>query len=365
MIKIQSLSVGQFRCFSSYQVTLGVPVVLITGENGVGKTTLLEAIAYASSMRSFRARSAKELIQNGKGQAAIRVDYVEDDGTSIQVTVTISGTRRTVRVNGKNVTNTKDIWQCARVVSVSEQDMEIVQGGPEHRRFFLDYGIMLHDYEYSHIMRRYRRTLEQRNAFLRKGLGGESFTVWTEGVFELSKIIRQRRMAFLTMLSSQVDELGASVARELGFEAQTLSLRLTCTPHASADKTFDEICSATGDFAQQERRVGRSLFGAHLDDVLLEFNDSCARTYASRGQQRLFMLILKMALCRFLLNEHQRVILVCDDVMADFDERRVRALIRVLRGLPCQLLLTSANAIESLVGALGADACLVHLGDGA
>lgn len=344
MICVQSIRLSQFRCFSQIKISLDAPVVLITGANGTGKTTILEALVYASTLRSFRSSTPAELIQDSKLASVLYVEYIDDLQEQTNVHVELTKRRRIVRINNKCVTKPAELFDVVRVVSITEHDIQFVQGSPEARRYFLDYGLMLHDPTYATLIRRYKRLLDQRNAWLRTGATDkESWHIWTQGILDLSVIIRQKRSSFLSNLTTQVCELQSSMAFSCPpIQTMYAPHLITCTTLGELVRHHEQLCA-------RERYAQRTLFGAHLDDVCLKLGELNSRIAASRGQQRLVAILFKLAQSISLLNEGQRVILVIDDLMADFDERRLHELLRMLRRMPCQLVLAATQSSPFLL----------------
>ncbi len=357
MVCIQQLQLYQFRCFSQLHLTLGAPVIFLTGANGSGKTTILEALVYSSCAHSFRNASPKELIAHGKSVSALQVSYILPDETCSRVHITLAQTRRAVRLDGKLVAASNENWRLARVVPITEYDNALVQGGPESRRFFLDQAIIAYDYHYYETVRSYRKTLEQRNRLL--FLGGnfdeECFWVWTQKLVLLSNVIRQRRRLVLNHLFEQVELLLKHTPLALP------SIKITYVAHRIHEESAEELFKNHPYLRVREKEAQRTLFGAHLDDLCLELNGHGARLFASRGQQRILVILLKLAVARFLLNESQRVILVLDDVMADFDKQHLEQLMCVLFNLKCQLIVSSAYPSGALMNALGSSCLSIDL----
>jgi DNA replication and repair protein RecF len=227
-----------------------------------------------------------------------------------------------------------------RVVTMREDDILIVTGYPEERRDFLDGALMQQQPEYAKIIRSYRATLKQRNALLMgpstnvSGRGRmigpisqESYRLWTERLLVSAQEVRALRVQYLKDLEQEMNRIVSLFFTEI--PAITLNYIA-----AEGEATLEALIS---NYQDRERAARRTLFGAHLDDIAIVYAGSGARRYASRGQQKLVALLMKLAQVRTLKKSS---ICLLDDFMTDFDDKRLAALIMLLVNSQAHLIFT-------------------------
>lgn len=328
---IQEISLKNFRCFTNQKFCLNAPLVVIEGDNGSGKTSLLEAIHYLCYVRSFRTHSPRDLI-TFDNEAFFIAATVQGD----EITVGSAGTKRRVKINDKPITSHAQLRAVCKVVTVTQEDLEIVKESPEKRRSFLDHAILLHHPHLADTMKAFRHALEVRNAFLvRSATKNEEFDIWTYKVWTHSRQIQEARQQFLQLLRSQNEAL-------TGYFLQHQEISLRYRPkRCCLSQSYEEFFHSNQALFERECLMRRSLFGAHLDDIELLFGGKPARTFSSRGQQKLLTLFLKIAQVAALRAQEEKVIFLVDDFLSDFDEAALQRVLKTCLSLDVQLILTT------------------------
>ncbi len=335
---ITSLHLKQFRCFSQLNLSFEKRAILIEGLNGTGKTSLLEALHYACYLRSFRTHVPAELIERESDSFFVKL-MVGNELESHDIQVGFSKKKRIVKVNQKQIASYKDLLGLYRVITLTEDDLDLIKEGPELRRVFIDQAVLMHVPEYTLQLKKLRHTVDSRNALIKSGKNtGESYELWTERLSEISSAVRAKRIEMLDRLVKEVDLLIAQF-----FGAQ---FTITCEYIPKLGEDSDQ-------FRIRELALGRTLLGAHLDDFSIDFKQHKSRIFASRGQQKLIIMLFKIAQVRLLGSlEAVAPIFLLDDFITDLDEPRALQLVSVLKSLDCQLLVTAPASISPLYRAL-------------
>lgn len=320
---IEQVIIKQFRCISALKLSFDRSIIVIEGKNGSGKTSLLEALHFAAYLKSFRTHTPKEIISFGADSFFIRLQGVSFDN-SWDIQVGSSGSKKLVKINQQAVSTFKELSQTYRVVSITEEDLELVKGSPEARRAFMDGALAIADPEYAKELKIYRRIVDQRNAVLASGQSAETLAVWTDSLMKSSKALQEKRSIFLQNLTEHIKQLFA-----LHFE-QDVEVSISYEPKVYRPE-----------LEPAERAYQRTLWGAHLDDFKIIYQDKASRHYASRGQQKLLVVLIKVA--QILMGRQSSIILV-DDFMTDFDQNTLARLIKLLSSLESQLFITTPTA---------------------
>lgn len=336
MLQLRNLQIKNFRCFKNINLEFESSLILIEGDNGTGKTSLLEAMHYLCYLRSFRTNVGKELINIETEGFFIKAGLNDENNLINEVQVGLSGKKRLVKINNKTIQSYKELMQYYRVISLTEDDLELIKGGPENRRSFIDHYIMLHKSDFLGLMRSYKQVLENRNALLQSGnCSYETYLVWTKQLWDKSKFIQEERLNFLACLEKSVNLLLKD------YVSPNLTTKFVYNPKEELLDNFELFMSSNSNLYDNELRWKRSLFGVHLDDFAIFFQEKKSRIFASRGQQKLLVALIKVAQIQDLLSNKYPVLFLLDDFMTDFDCSRLDVLIDLLCSLETQLIFTN------------------------
>jgi DNA replication and repair protein RecF len=352
-LQLASIHLKNFRCFEETTIDLDSQIVLICGRNGTGKTSLLEALYYGCYLRSFRTHLPRELIALGKESFFVKFlvrDTADNDTVDHTIQIGFAQNKRLVKVDNKTTVSYKDLLTYYRVVSLTEDDLTLIQGGPEERRAFLDAALLLENAEFIAKMREYRIVLDNRNALFEKAIiDKDAYFVWTKKLWEYTVEIQIMRKHLLASLAQGINQM---LYQHISTD---ISISLVYQAKKQSDLDFEQFLqrnTSLDELMRQELFFKRSLFGVHVDDFIISLAGKKSRSYASRGQQKMIVLLIKIAQIRQLIHKKGPIIFLLDDFMTDFDVERGKALLDVLLGLNCQLIFTSPRRDSALEGAL-------------
>jgi len=298
-------------------------------------------------MRSFRTHTPRDLVKFGKDDFFIKVLF-QEKSLEYELQVGFNKNKKLVKLNQKPISSFKELIGFYRVITLTEDDLEIIKGGPDARRTFVDNAIFLFEPHILSSIRDFKKILENRNSLLQgQNVTNESYSLWTEQLWEKSRIIQLKRVAILQEFEKKVNMVLSQTFDD------TLCVALEYKPkNIDLDQPYDAFYGSIASVRQQEMRFGRSLFGAHLDDFIIKFQNKKSKMYASRGQQKLIVLLLKACLGLFLTEKRGPAVFLLDDFMTDFDEKKAKRLIDFLLSLDTQLIFTSpcrSGIFENLI----------------
>lgn len=344
-LTISRIHLKNFRCFSDLKLTITKPIVLIIAPNGEGKTSILEALYYACYLRSFRTHTTKDLIKFGSKEFFVGVDvennlYPQD--MSHAITIGFAHNKRLVKVDAKSIASYKELLNHYRVISLTEDDMMLIKGSPQERRTFMDQVIMLFDSEFIQEVRAYKQVVEQRNALLdQPNIHMQMYQILTEQLYDKTGSIVKRRQQVLDRLQEEMANLIKVYFQD------SFSVKFRYRSKRTLYDNFGMFQEYHPLLFDQESRYKRSMFGAHLDDMEILFLDNLSKPYASRGQQKLIVILVKIAVMRILPESKGGAILLLDDFLTDFDSDKSTILLQMLSNLNNQLIFTAPSGKSS------------------
>jgi len=351
--RLKWLEVKNFRNYSQLFWECPEGVNVIYGENGAGKSNLLESIFYLAWGRSFRGSTDQQMLRWDSDFFQIRGHFLTFLGDT-EISISYCPPRKLFRLNGLPG-HLQDFTGLVPVIVFSPQDIALVKGPPEGRRAFLDHLLAAQDSLYCQNLKEYRRILKQRNILLKRikqGKGGlRELEPWDVKLREKGTALMEKREKGLKALCQLLEPIYSQM--EPGKKPS-----LAYLPNVEADNWEGAMKKAR----MQELKWGYTLLGPHRDDFSFKIDNKEARFFASQGQQRSMALALKLATLS-LWKDHLRrqPLLLLDDVFSELDRRRQEALARLIP--PCQTFITSAER-ETLPPRLLAGASLWNLREG-
>jgi DNA replication and repair protein RecF len=347
-LHLASLWLTDFRCYETADLRFPPGVTVICGANAQGKTSLLEAVGWAATGRSFRGVPDAALVRTGCPTAVLRAEVVDGERTQLLEAEIRAQGRNRVQLNRHPLQRVRDLLGLMRITVFAPDDLQLVKGGPAGRRDYLDDLLVAISPRYDAARGDYERVLKQRNALLKGGARGDD-GLSTLDVFDLqlatagAELVRGRRKLLVRLVPevSRAYEQLASAASGLvtaAYEAEWL-------PQDTADADLgDVLLGALTDRRRNELDRGVTLVGPHRDEWHLRIGGLESRTHASQGEQRSLALAMRLGGHRLTTElTGSAPVLLLDDVFSELDERRAVSLVEHLdRG---QTLVTTAGAV--------------------
>ncbi|MBW4609112.1 MAG: DNA replication/repair protein RecF [Hassallia sp. WJT32-NPBG1] len=332
---LKSIHLRQFRNYKEQQVDFSAAKTILVGNNAQGKSNLLEAVELLATLRSHRMARDRDLIRDGEVASQINATLERQNGISdLTLTLRRNG-RRTVALNSENLRRQMDFLGVLNAVQFSSLDLELVRGGPENRRNWLDTLLIQLEPIYAHILQQYNQVLRQRNAFLKQNqeanIQNSELALWDAQLATTGTRVIRRRDRAIQRLAPIAKAWHASIS------GSTEILQINYLPSVPLEQNHPEqIQQAFLEKIQlravAELRQGSTLVGPHRDEVELTINQTPARQYGSQGQQRTLVLALKLAELQ-LIEEvvGEPPLLLLDDVLAELDPSRQNQLLDAIQ----------------------------------
>ncbi len=331
---LESLKIENFRCIESAALSFHPQCTVIEGANGAGKTSLLEAIYALSRGRSFRSPRRDHAIKHGAGSFVLFGEVRAND-QSHRVGLEISRGHRRIRIDGENVEKLSELLRFLPVHIIDPNVHELIDGGPDNRRRFLDFGLFHVEPRFLSVWSQYKRALSQRNGALREGRSDAELDAWDNGVVEGAVALAGVRQSHCIAVAAALEAIRPELLNDAGVE---LSFRRGWPDDA-------DLAQRLRDNRARDREYGTTQDGAHRADIGISFRDRAARHQVSRGQQKLLAAALLLAQIDVIQRETgRRTVVMLDDPAAELDNESLERLLSVVFRLPCQRVLTGLDA---------------------
>jgi DNA replication and repair protein RecF len=310
------ISLENFRSYDNRIFCFEPRGSLIIGSNGCGKTNLLEAIAYCGIGKSIRFHRDEELLNFNKGFFRIDSLFHTDQNNGLQVALSYGDKRKLLKLDELPIKQLSRLFDVVKVIYCAPEDLLLVNGSPRFRRQYFDLAIAQLYPQYIPILRNYLHIVEQRNAMLKRNFQKEEKHSWDDSFVKALQEVWDYRSRYLELVNSAFTEQFSSMF------PQAAKIHITYLPALKLPlcSPLERIFSCIQELEPREKQWQRSLAGAHLDDYEFRFKGRSMRTYASQGQKRIAVIILKLIQARLIESVTGiKPILLFDDIFAELD----------------------------------------------
>lgn len=321
-MKIEHLSLRNFRNAEESEIGFSEGVNIICGANAAGKTNILEAIFYFAAGKSFRNCKDRELIKFGNDKANASMRFSSRNGAQKMSAVLSKSGRRAISIGESGPLKMTEYIGRFRAVIFTPDHLSLVKGSPENRRRFLDLAICQSFPRYAPTLSEYNRVLAQKNALLKRGnVIDELLSVYNERLSQLAAVITVNRRKYVQKLEEEARKFLFDMSN--GKEKLTLTYQSQIGTFETQEEVKEKYIKLFNDKAGYEKERFLALYGSHKDDFSVSINKKSARMYASQGQQRSTVLALKLAegeLSSKLTGEYP--VFLLDDILSELDSDR-------------------------------------------
>lgn len=329
------LSLTNFRNISTAKLDFDAQGLnIISGINGSGKTSILEAIYFLSMGKSFRTPKTPHLIQQNQAQFNLISQALTEN--AFQLSIGMERTRvgsSNTRLNNANA-SVSEVASHLPIRIINSQSHELIEDGPEGRRKFMDWGLFYQDEAFLACWQTYTRALKQRNACLQSRKSKEETHVWTEKLCDAAQLLDMMRNNYLIVFAPHFIEIAKQLLPDFKFQLSYYS--------GWRKPTFAEELAAN---YGADLQAGFTQSGPHRADLNVSVDGDLAKYNLSRGQQKLLVCAMILAQGRLLnQSKNRRLIYLLDDVPAELDAGSLRRLMDLLLQQPMQLFVSAIDA---------------------
>ena len=333
---INKIKIKNFRNYKNEEINLNKNINIFYGENAQGKTNIIEAIFLSSIGKSFRTNRDKELIKFNEENCYIELEYEKlyrDGNLKINI-----GNKKNIFVNGIKIKKLSDLLGNINVVIFTPDDINILKGGPQNRRKFLDIMISQLRPKYLHTYNLYIKTLEERNNYLKniENQTEDLLEIWDERLAEYGCEVYKYRNEFINKINSKINNIHKNITNNQE------EIEIKYISNCENKQQFIELLKSR---RKLDIIKGYTTKGIHRDDFEVFINGIPINIYGSQGQHRTAILSLKFSELQVIYDEiGENPILLLDDFMSELDESRRNNFLEFIKNT--QVIITCTDKFE-------------------
>mgnify|MGYP004557380597 FL=1 len=339
---INNIKLNNFRNYNNKEIKLHENINVFFGENAQGKTNIIESIFLCSIGKSFRTNKEKELIKFNEEKTSVEINYEKSDRTG-KIKIEI-GEKKQVYLNGIKIKKLSELLGNINVVIFTPDDINILKGGPQNRRKFLDIMISQLRPNYMHILSLYNKTLEQRNNYLKQIKTEKKeenlLEIWDEKLIDYGIKIYEYRKEFIEKIKNKIKNIHAGITNgKEEIEIEYISDAVTRQNFLNELKSRRKL----------DIIKGYTTKGIHRDDFIIYINKKEVGTFGSQGQNRTAMLSLKLSELQVIYDDiGEYPILLLDDFMSELDSKRRESFLNNIKDIQVIITCTEKLRLENL-----------------
>lgn len=317
---IKSIQLNNFRIHSEKLVDFSDETTIIIGQNGSGKTSIVEALYLGLRGKSFKG-SDQDIVSASKDWWRVEINFGDKSKRIIKYDSVKQYSKKQFEVDGKKFYRLP-VKNKLPVVIFEPNDLRLLNGSPSRRRDYLDNLIEQTNPEYHSTLLKYERALKQRNNLLKnKSLNNKDVFVWDVALSEYGSIIIQKRVEYIDLINEKINETYSQLAQERNDQ---ISLSYSSGKVLNAKQI---ILNELSKNIEKDKILGYTTSGPHRDDVIFWFNNSPALSVASRGEIRTIVIALKLLEVEFIKGVFGvKPLILLDDVFSELDRERQKQL---------------------------------------
>ena len=333
---IRRIKISNFRNYKNLEIELNKKINIFYGENAQGKTNIIEAIFFSSIGKSFRTNKEKEMIKFNEENCNVEIDFEKSDREG-NISINI-GNKKNIFVNKIKIKKLSELLGNINVVIFTPDDINILKGGPQNRRKFLDVMISQLRPKYMHLCSLYQKTLDERNAYLKniENQKNDFLEIYDEKLAEYGCEIYKYRKEFIEKIKNKIKTIHTNITNNKE------EIEIIYNSNCENKQEYLELL-------KQRKKLdiikGYTTKGIHRDDFQILLNQLPVDVYGSQGQHRTAVLSLKLSELQVIYDEiGENPILLLDDFMSELDSVRRTSFLENIKDT--QVIITCTDKIE-------------------
>ena len=333
---INKIKINNFRNYENSEIKLNKGINIFFGENAQGKTNIIESIFLCSIGKSFRTNNDKELIKFDEEKCTVEIDFekaLRDGNIKIDI-----GEKKNIFVNKIKIKKLSELLGNINVVIFTPDDINILKGGPQERRKFLDVMISQLRPKYLHVCSMYKKTIDERNAYLKniENQKNDFLEIYDEKLAEYGFEIYKYRKEFIEKIKEKIKKIHKNITNY----KEDIEIK-----YISNCENKEKFLNLLKERKNLDIIKGYTTKGVHRDDFQILINELPVDVYGSQGQHRTAVLSLKLSELQVIYDEiGETPILLLDDFMSELDEFRRNSFLKNIEDN--QVIITCTDKIE-------------------
>ncbi len=347
---LSTLKITQFRNIEQCDLACHPYLNLISGINGSGKTSILEAIYFLSMGRSFRSNQLARVIQYDQSEFSIFTELLKTDGKHTLAIQKQRSGKSTVRLNHDNEKNHSALTKLLPIQIFNPESLDLLSSGAQQRSRLMDWGAFYSQPNFHQTWSSVKRLIKQRNAALKQGYSLSMMQAWDQDLSVKAHLLDTQRQTYIEQLLPIIKNCLQNFITDL-------SIEIEYTRGWSNEKELLEVLNS---HYEQDKRFGVTHYGPHRADLKFKANGMPAQDILSRGQQKILICMIKLAQGILFSEEHQTpCIYLVDDITSELDKIFLKLFLEQLLSLKAQTFITSIYA-ENLTTMLNSEVEFTH-----
>ncbi len=361
---IKNIEMHSFRNYESLKINLNDKINIIYGQNGQGKTNLLESIYILGLTSSHRSYTSDNLIKTGKDKAIIKGTLQKEIPYNLEID--LSKTKKTVKIDNNVITKLSDYIEKMNIIIFSSEDLDLIKGSPGDRRKYFNLELSQISANYYQTLNDFNKLLKTRNELLKDLNMGlkidlNYFDILTDYLINKSIFIYQMRKKYVEKLNKICPSIYENIAKIKGFNIQySPSIDLKSFEKEEIKST---LYQAYKNNHEKEVKLKTTLYGPHRDDFIFTIESNSVKEFGSQGQQKMAVIALKLSEIE-IFKDYKKTspIILLDDVFSDLDNNKKNNLLNYIDS-GMQVIITTTN-LDSIDKKLLTKAKLIHIKNG-
>ena len=354
-MKVKSIKLKNFRNFKDLDIEIDDVLNIFIGDNGQGKTNLLESIYLCSIGKTFRLNSENDLIKFNENSFEIEISIKKDNDENIKninFSFSKSG-KKNIKINGITLEKNSEIIGFLSNVIFTPDDLKIIKGSPNERRRFVNIDISQIKPKYKYLLRDYKKIITSRNIIL-KDLNNkqnkEVLSIWNDYQVNIGSDIIEYRRNYIDKLKVYA----SNIYSEISNNKESFDLQYKCDigniDNLSKEEIKEKFNNRINKYIDAEILKKISLHGPHKDDIIVRINGKDFKYFGSQGQQRSAVLAIKLAEVEIIKEEiGEYPILLLDDVLSELDNNRKKFLLDYINKIQTIITTTDDTDLKELI----------------